>query len=81
MDIGMLTIFKYPGIYQIPVELVQAWDKTAYSDIHKLNQSFGASPVWYGEWTLNEGCISKAIICSLFGICAIWSITLWIATL
>jgi hypothetical protein len=24
MDIGMLTIFKYPGIYQIPVELVQA---------------------------------------------------------
>lgn len=62
MGIGMLMRFKSPGIYQILVELVQAWGKTVHFDIHKLNQSFGASPVWYAEeWTLNEGCISKAI--------------------
>jgi hypothetical protein len=43
MGIEMLMKFKSPGIYQIPVELDQAWGKTAYSDIHKLNQSVGDS--------------------------------------
>jgi len=78
MGIEMLTKFKSPGIYQIPVELNQAWGKTAYSDILKINQSISESPVWYAEeWTLNEGHISKAIICNFwFGMCGIWSITL-----
>jgi len=40
MGIEMLTKFKSPDIYQIPVELDQAWHKTAYSDVHKLNQLF-----------------------------------------
>jgi hypothetical protein len=37
MGIEMLTKFKSPCICQIPVELDQAWGKTAYSDIHKIN--------------------------------------------
>jgi hypothetical protein len=55
VGIEMLTKFKSPGIYQIPVEVDQVWGKTAYSDIHKLNQSVGDRPVWHAEeWTLNE---------------------------
>jgi hypothetical protein len=48
--IGKLKRYKYPGIDQIPAELIQAGEETLHSDIHKL-----INLIWNKEGCLTSG--------------------------